>query len=58
MENKGYLTRSKGDSICFSFNLGGCDLAAPGQKCSKGWHVCAHAKCKDRREATHPASTH
>ena len=57
MESRGYLTRSKGDSVCFKYNLTGCPDAAPGQKCAKGWHVCAHKKCKDKREP-HAATTH
>ena len=58
MEDRNYLTKCRGDPICFRFNLpGGCADAAPGQKCPRGWHVCAHRQCKDKREA-HTASTH
>ena len=57
MKQKGYLTRSKGDAVCFKYNLAGCSDAAPGQRCPKGWHVCAHKRCKDRREP-HAANTH
>ena len=30
---------------CFSFNLGGCSLAAPGDECTKGWHLCMESGC-------------
>jgi len=39
------LTTSNGDNICYSFNLGGCPDAAPGERCPKGWHVCAEPGC-------------
>ena len=26
--------------MCYSFNLGGCQAAAPGQECAKGAHLC------------------
>jgi hypothetical protein len=35
----------KGDPICFNFNLAGCSAAKPGQKCVKGYHICA--KCRN-----------
>ena len=57
MRNKGYLTKCKGDNICFNYNLGTCTLASPGQKCPKGWHVCAHQACKDKK-SPHSAATH
>ena len=34
-----------GEPICFSFNLGGCNAAKPGQRCPRGWHVCAEPGC-------------
>ena len=35
---------STGDSICFAFNLGGCDKGTAG-KCAKGLHVCMKRGC-------------
>ena len=32
-----------GESICYSYNLGGCSQAKPGESCMKGKHVCC--KC-------------
>ena len=29
-----------GKRLCFAFNLGSCNAAAPGQECAKGWHLC------------------
>ncbi len=34
----------KGEPICLNYSLAGCTAAKPGQKCSKGYHVCA--KCR------------
>lgn len=36
---------ANGDPICFAYNIGGCDLAADGKRCQKGWHVCAEPRC-------------
>ena len=39
------------EPICFSYNLpGGCPNAQPGQRCSKGLHICA--KCFGGHSAT------
>ena len=58
MEDRNYCTRTRGEAICFRYNLqGGCADTAPGQKCSRGWHACAHRQCQDKREP-HTASTH
>ena len=43
-----------GEPICFSFNLGGCDRAAPGEKCPKGWHKCCRKGCN----ASHSQKNH
>jgi len=34
-----------GDSLRFAYNLGGCDSARDGERCPKGWHLCAEPKC-------------
>ena len=58
MERRGLETRTKGEPICFAYNSpSGCPNASPGQRCNKGWHVCAHKSCRDRREP-HAATTH
>jgi len=36
---------TNGDPLCFNFNLRGCPDAKPGQKCGRGWHVCAEPGC-------------
>ena len=33
------------EPICFAYNISGCSLAQPGQKCIKGMHVCAEPGC-------------
>ena len=35
-----------GKRICFSYNLDGCSLAAPGEACTKGMHVCMEPHCQ------------
>ena len=46
------------ENICFDFNLPvGCTDAAPGQKCPRGWHVCAAKSCQDKMHA-HSATSH
>ena len=35
-----------GDAICYAFNSGFCAGAVPGQRCQKGWHVCAEPGCQ------------
>ena len=58
-EAKGFVTKTKdGEPICFGFNLAsGCPDASPGQRCKKGWHVCAAKGCQDKRYP-HSATTH
>ena len=34
-----------GESICYAFNMNGCDRATSGKKCPRGWHVCAVRGC-------------
>lgn len=36
---------SSGEPLCFAYNIGGCDQALDGQKCPKGWHLCAEPRC-------------
>ena len=40
----------QGEPLCFGFGLGECTAAKPGQKCPKGWHLCA--KCSKPDHAT------
>ena len=37
---------SDGRRMCFSYNLGGCSLAADGGECTKGWHLCMESGCQ------------
>ncbi|CAE7240138.1 unnamed protein product [Symbiodinium sp. CCMP2456] len=42
---KWYQTR-EGERLCWAFNLpGGCDKAKAGEKCERGWHLCAEPNC-------------
>ena len=42
---KWYQTR-EGERLCWAFNLpGGCDKAKAGDKCERGWHLCAEPNC-------------
>ena len=34
-----------GEPLCFDYNLGGCTHAEPGQRCRKGYHLCAEPGC-------------
>jgi hypothetical protein len=35
-----------GEPICYDYNLEhGCSNAKPGERCSKGWHVCMEPGC-------------
>ena len=37
---------SNGEPLCFGFNTArGCTHAKDGEKCNKGWHLCAEPKC-------------
>ena len=35
------LRTKKGEPLCFAYNINGCTNAEPGQRCSKGFHICA-----------------
>ena len=43
-----------GEPICFGYNCkSGCSSKTkPGEKCSKGWHVCAEPKCQKNHSLT------
>ena len=44
-----------GEPVCYSYNLAGCTGAAPGAKCSRGWHVCCRVGCfKHHGQREHP----
>ena len=50
-EFAGMLTQTAGgDRICYAFNKQGCSLAATGQKCNRGMHVCI--KCAGQHPLT------
>lgn len=36
---------ANGEPKCFDFNLDGCTLCKPGEKCVKGWHLCMQFNC-------------
>lgn len=38
-------TTADNEPICYNFNLAGCDGAAPGERCDRGWHVCMMPGC-------------
>ena len=43
--NKWHRTGS-GDPLCFGCNTSkGCDQGKDGEKCAKGWHLCAEPRC-------------
>lgn len=45
LRNKWHRTGS-GDPLCFAYNTSkGCDMAKDGEKCAKGWHLCAEPRC-------------
>ena len=44
LRNKWHRTGA-GEPLCFAYNLGGCDNARDGERCPKGWHLCAEPKC-------------
>lgn len=44
-----YHKTQNGEAICFGFNCkSGCPEKSvkPGERCSKGWHVCAEPRCQ------------
>ena len=46
---------SNDEPICYNYNLPcGCSEAAPGERCRRGWHVCAEPGC----HATHSILKH
>lgn len=47
LRGKWYKT-AKGEPLCFGFNCAsGCpNKVAPGEKCPRGWHLCAEPKCQ------------
>ena len=53
---RGKRTRTDNrEPLCFNYNLPkGCSLAAPGQRCPRGWHLCAEPGCK----STHSLTSH
>jgi len=51
-DGKHQATSGDGRRICFGYNLKGCEHAAAGKQCKKGWHICSVKGCK----GTHPAS--
>eukprot|EP00434_Breviolum_minutum_P034375 symbB.v1.2.030424.t1/scaffold3428.1/size56978/3 len=36
---------SDGKRLCFAYNINGCDKAQPGERCDKGYHLCATKNC-------------
>ena len=37
---------ANGEPICYNYNLEhGCKEAKPGERCSRGWHVCMEPGC-------------
>ena len=44
LRNKWHRT-AQGEPLCFAYNIRGCDGARDGEKCQKGWHLCAEPKC-------------
>lgn len=47
LRGKWYKT-AKGEPLCFGFNCASCcpNKVAPGEKCPRGWHLCAEPKCQ------------
>ena len=51
-------TTKDNEPICYNFNLlKGCTSAALGQRCPRGWHVCAKPQCQDKKHP-HSATSH
>lgn len=43
-----------GERLCWAFNLpSGCQGAKPGEKCSRGWHLCAEPGCAKAHSVLH-----
>ena len=57
LRNKWHRT-GNGDPLCFAYNLGGCNAAKDGERCPKGWHLCAEPKCLQPHSlGNHPKGT-
>ena len=41
-----------GNPLCFRYNLGQCDAASHGQRCSRGLHLCTKVGCQGPHPAT------
>ena len=41
-----------GRRLCFGLNLGDCTASSPGEKCSRGWHLCTNSGCHRPHAAT------
>jgi hypothetical protein len=50
----GKAVTSRGDFICFGYNLQGCSGATPGRSCQKGKHVCFKCESPDHGFQTCP----
>ena len=48
------LETKDGRRLCWAYNLGGCNEAAPGEACRRGLHLCAEPGC----QRPHPLSQH
>ena len=53
MEGKARTTAA-GEPLCFNFNIKGCPKAKPGERCDRGWHLCAEIGC----QKPHPMREH
>ncbi len=42
-------SKSEGKRICFAYNIDGCDKAQAGERCEKGYHLCATKGCGGKR---------
>ena len=58
-ELRGHLSSTSKGNICFSANTqAGCQDAALGGVCRKGWHICCHRICKNREGHLFPQCPH
>lgn len=46
--------KAGGKHVCFAYNLEGCPNASPGDRCRRGWHLCAEPGCA----ANHSLNAH
>ena len=52
LRNKWHRT-ANGDLLCFGYNTAkGCDQARDGERCTRGWHLCAEPKCLQTHSLT------